>query len=429
MGAHWPALLAWFLAGALGNHLLIQLAALVGAFWATGGALLLPLAVLARLVSYVAMFLVVRDGMPRSQALHPLPTTPAERRSEFVGAVLGSVLPFVAFYTAWGLMYQDNQIYVSRILQLVSAATLQQAVDGTSGAIGDGRMGGVGLNVPTVAVIVAAFVLRWLGKRWAGRLPKAAVLGAVYLEVLWVYLSATVISDVVSTASTWVSTRQGMLWLDAAHAWAVERVAFVGWLWDGMGWLLGEAGGVILLPLAWLAIAGVVYGQAVAPEPVAVHHRLVDSARSRWALLPGRVRSRLADLGRDFVSRFRPIGRAFVLMWRAGPVLIGGYVLLFTLLLALSSVLGIALSRVIGPHDLGLFWTANALIITLVPMIVIEPLRIGLVAGAYDEVIGRLVRRDGAARARRETDDDGPTDDAAAQPVGARLRRRGRGRI
>ena len=61
--AHWPAIMAWFLAGTLANWAMIQLAAWVGAYSALGGALLLPLAILARLVSYVAMFLVVRDGM------------------------------------------------------------------------------------------------------------------------------------------------------------------------------------------------------------------------------------------------------------------------------------------------------------------------------------------------------------------------------
>ncbi|MCS3843073.1 hypothetical protein [Microbacterium sp. AK031] len=45
---HWPALLAWFAAGALGHYLAIQLAGYVGAWSSTWGFVLLPLAILSK---------------------------------------------------------------------------------------------------------------------------------------------------------------------------------------------------------------------------------------------------------------------------------------------------------------------------------------------------------------------------------------------
>lgn len=379
--------MAWFLAGTLANYGVIQLAGWVGAYSAIGGALLLPVGVLARLISYVAMFLVVRDGMRQLDAIAPLPETGAARRETFLKALLGSILPFVAFYAAWGLMREDVVAYFQRVLAVNTDLIF------TDQQVGDGAVGELTIGVWTIVVIVVAFALRWLIKRYNGRLPAAFAFVAVYLEVLWVYLSLMVISDAVGVITTWVQTRQAMVWLAGVREWVSAQLVPVAWVWDAVEWVLGEAGGIILLPLAWLTIAGVIYGQAVAPQQVSLRGALVDQARSRWLRAPGWIRARLADIWSEIVSRFQPIGRAIVLMWRAGPVLIGGYVLLYTLLLALESLVGIGLTRVFGPNELGAFWMVNDQIILLAIPLIIEPLRIALVSSSYDQVVGRLVQR------------------------------------
>lgn len=71
-------------------------------------------------------------------------------------------------------------------------------------------------------------------------------------------------------------------------------------------------------------------------------------------------------------------------------MLIGSYVLLFTVLLALDAALELGISRVVGPNELASFWMVNAPLIFLAVPLVIEPLRVVLVAGAYDAVIARL---------------------------------------
>lgn len=385
--AHWPAIMAWFLAGTLANYGVIQVAGWVGAYTAIGGALLLPVGVLARLISYVAMFLIVRDGMRQLDALAPLPETPTARRAAFLSALLGSILPFVAFYAAWGLMRDDVAAYFQRVLAL--SAELLFADE----QVGDGAAGHLSLGVWTIVVIVAAFALRWLLKRYSARLPQWFAFAAVYLEVLWVYLSLMVVSDIFDGITAWVQARQAMAWLNGLREWVSAQLVPVAWLWDAVEWVLGEAGGVILLPLAWLTIAGVVYGQAVAPQRLNLSGALVDRARSRWVRAPGWIRTRLADFWAEIAARFQPIGRVIVLMWRAGPVLIGGYVLLYTVLLALESLVGIGITRVLGPNELGAFWMVNDQLILLAIPLIIEPLRIVLVSASYDQVVGRLVQR------------------------------------
>ena len=172
--------------------------------------------------------------------------------------------------------------------------------------------------------------------------------------------------------------------------WVGAQLVPIAWAWDAVEWFLGEVGGIVLLPIAWLTIAGVIYGQAVAPQSARLGGQVTARAQARFNTLPSRLRARLRDVWSDLIARFQPIGRALLLMWRAGPVLIGSYVLLFTMLLWLDAALEVGVTRMIGPEELGGFWMVNAPLVFLFVPLVIEPLRVVLVASAYDAVIGRL---------------------------------------
>jgi hypothetical protein len=54
LARHWPAMLAWYLAGVAVHYDIVQVSGIVGAHSATLGMLILPIAILARLISYVA---------------------------------------------------------------------------------------------------------------------------------------------------------------------------------------------------------------------------------------------------------------------------------------------------------------------------------------------------------------------------------------
>ncbi|MEV5635346.1 hypothetical protein AB0K73_04490 [Agromyces sp. NPDC052230] len=388
--AHWPALLAWFLAGILVRYLVIELAGFVGAFSALGGQLLLPLAILARLVSFVAMFLVLRDGMARLGTIAVLPRDALARRRAFVDAVLGGILPFFAFYAAWGYLRDDWFAYLARGLEVQQGIIFGSMLSGEAVST-EGTLDQLVFEPATIALIVVAFVGRWAWNRYRDRLPKWSAIGAVYLEAIWVFLTVILISQALGWVSEWVQSRQAMVWLADIRTWVTTQVEPIAWVWEGVEWLLGEAGGIILLPLAWLTIAGVVYGQAVAPQAPRLGGALVDRARGRFSSLPEALRRRLGDLWWELASRFRPIGRAVVLMWRAGPVLVGGYVLLYTIVLGFEQMLRFWITRLIGPQDFYAFWTvADTVVLLLVPLIV-EPLRVTLVASAYDATLARLV--------------------------------------
>lgn len=394
LAGHWPALLAWILGGTLAHYLALKLAAFVGAGSAVGGILLLPIAALALLVAYVAMFLVLRDGMPALRAVAPLATDARERRTAFLEGVLGGILPFVAFYAAWGFIRDDVATYINGASEWsfwwgLTAATRLEEYD-TAGRITD-----LGLNATTIGIVVIAYAGRWAYKRYAKRMRRGigkTLLGviAVYLEVLWVYLAVYVVADLLGIVTTWVQTRQGVVWLGDLRAGLTGWLTPFGVLWDGVEWFLGEAGGIILLPVAWLTIAGVIYGQAVKAEAPKLAGAAVERARTHYARIPDRVRRRLGDFWASFTAPFRSIGAALVLMWRAGPILIAGYVLAFTIIELGEQWMLVGASRAIGPQEIHAFWEPMSVGLVALVGLVVVPLRVALIAATYDSSVAAL---------------------------------------
>lgn len=388
--AHWPALVAWYLAGTLGRYAGIQLAGFVGGYSAIGGILLLPLAILAKLVSVVAMLLVLRDAMPRLGVIAPAPVDRLTRRRSFRDALLSATLPFIAVYALLGFLVEDVAAYLDAALIVKTGREAMAVVAGveidTSGTVDH-----LTFEPWTVGVVVLAFAGRWAWKRWQKALPRWTSIVATYLEALWVFLAAYFIGEAIGQLTGWIEARQAMVWLADAREWVGGWFAPLGWAWDAVGWLIAQAGVVLIVPLAWLTIAGVVYGQAVSPQGLTWESPLAKRARTRYGAIPQRLRRRLGDLGSEVGSRFRPLWKAVVLMWRGGPILIGGYVLLYSLVLLSEQLLRIGLTRLVGPQDFETFWlVAGTPLLLLVPL-VIEPVRTALVASAYDATVGVLI--------------------------------------
>ncbi len=387
---HWPALVAWYLAGTLGRYVGLEVAGFVGGYTAIGGILLLPLAILAKLVSVVAMFLVLRDGMARLGAIAPPPSDRRARRLAFRDAMLSSVLPFMAVYAVLGFLREDVAAYLDTALQVKNGREIAGVVTGaavdTSGSVDE-----LTWEPWTIAVVVLAFAGRWAWNRWKERMPRWTSLVATYLEGLWVFLAAYFVGEALGQVTGWIQSRRAMDWLGQVRAAVGDWFAPLGWIWDGIGTLIRETGDLIVVPLAWLTIAGVIYGQAVSPQGMQWRGDLARRARERYGTVPQRLRRRLGDIGASVGSRFRPIWRALVLMWRGGPILIGGYVLAYMTVLLVEQLLSMGVTRMAGPQDMEEFWRSwGGPLLLLVPL-VIEPVRTVLIAGAYDATVGALI--------------------------------------
>ncbi|HWK78536.1 hypothetical protein [Microbacterium sp.] len=396
---HWPALMAWYLAGILVHYVVTQTAGYIGASSATLGFLVLPIAILARLVSLVAMFLVLRDGLRNLQEVAPLPESAAERRRTFLTALLAGILPFFAVYWAQGLLGEDVRAYSSRALEVRSGIVATAIFNGEDPVSADDTVLNLPINVWTIAIIAVAFAGRWAWSKWSPKLAAWLSPVAVYFEVVWVFFSVMVIGDIFEAIKGWVDSRAAMAFLESIREQVLDAVAPLRWLWEGVGWVLAEAGPVLLAPLAWLTIAGVVFGQAIVAEKLRLESQLVSRFREHAKAIPNPVVRRLRDLGDELGARFRPIWRALLLMWRSGPLLVASYALAYVVVKALESLLSFGVTRLVGPREF-VFWAIAMPLVSLVPVLVMEPVRIAVISGAYDATLGRLRRK------RQELADD-----------------------
>jgi hypothetical protein len=392
--ARWPVLLAWYLAGWLGRYLVIEIAATFGATNALVGLLIMPLATLARLASFIGMFLVLRGSMPafsdlKRSGLDDVDRTaqPAGRAAQVYDIFLVSILPFFTFYAAWQFLGADTIAYMVSALE---KADFFDPNRDSSNAIAE-----LQLNWASGTAIVLAFAGRYVIKRYRAKLPKWTPIVAVYLEAVWVYLSLLLVVNYLDAVNAWVSSRVAVEWVASLRADITAVFAPVGVIWGGVEWAIGETGGLVLLPLSWLALAGIVYGRALAAAPVALRPtgRYIDSARTRYAALPTAVTRRFTDIGSDFVGRWRPLGNALVLIWRAGVVPMGVFVLAYTVLEAATSWGFLAGVQLIGAHDLNAWWRNFDVILGFGFDAVVEPLRICLIAAGYDFCLRKLEQR------------------------------------
>lgn len=382
--ARWPLLLAFYTAGWLARYLLIELAASLGSHSPLLGVLVMPLAVLARLGSFIAMFLVLRDSMPAFSELEARGETDADlgtaggaRPKRVSDVFLVSILPFFAFYAAYQFLHDDQIEYQSSALSKINFFVGKHTGDDLAIRVG---------WLP-IAIIVVAFVGRFLLKRYSARLPRWTPVVTVYLEALWVYLLVFFVSDYYQVAADWVNSRAVFAWIADIRSALTGALAPVGWIWSAIEYLIGTAGGLLVLPVAWLTIAGVMYGRALAAS--AVQSRLLARATRRYSRLPQRVR----DVGDDVTGRIRPITNSLVLIWRAGVVPMGSYVLAFTILEASSTWLFRGAVLALGAHDLESWWMVADRVVGFMIDAVVSVLEISLIAAAYDFCLRKLEQR------------------------------------
>lgn len=365
----------------------------------------MPLAVLARLAAFVGMFLVLRTSLRQLSAIAPPPDSAEERRATFVASLLGGVLPFFAVYMATGNVQEDVDSYAMRALEVQQGFHWQTVLEGGEAYDSTGTVTEVLFGPASLIAIGIALVGRWAWGRWQQRLPRWLAVVAVYLEGVWVLLSVLLLGDLLDQLRAWVDARQAMVWVADARGWLSEWVAPLAWLWDGLDWVIGHLGGAIGQPLAWLTIAGVMYGQAVAAQAPELPERLrgarfaavrtrVTTVRTRFAALPAWARELLARVWSPITGRLSPIWRAIVLMVRGGPLLLGLSVLLFAIIEWLSGGLSWLTTRIVGPQGFGEFWLVWDVVLLLPVAMIVEALRVAMVAGTYDTMIGRLRRQE-----------------------------------
>lgn len=384
----WLPLVVWYLLGRGLHDGLLEVAAHVNRHNAVIAFSIVATAILCSLVAYVFMFQTVQPGLPtvfslrrQEAAVDPTVNSP-ERRSarEQLRAVGLALLPFLLVYSAWELFEDDVRAVSYRTWEINPLEGTPSRAEFT-----------LWFAAAAVVAWVLVKVLEGITRRT--RNPVTALLAAIF-EANWMFFAIYGVSELLKASLAWLQNT--LAWANLSDLWhftdgvgPVLPIRFYdvlagldfGWL----GILRDPFTNGIILPIAWLAIAGACYGREM--EDV---HGLVD--RRRFAQVAQRLEKAPNVLQRH-ARRFPPEGvrekyypplHAIRLMLTASVPALLLFCVLYSALDLANPLLTQTITTIIGPHPAGTFWQEVQPIVGVAVDTVTEPLRICLLAVTFD---------------------------------------------
>lgn len=327
VGARTPDAVACFLIGHVAHYVLLWFGGYMGTLGSVPFILFAPLAVLARLLTFVAMFLITRNHPP-----------PQRDRAEGCSICSG---------TEDGLDRGDafQRRAVLRLL-LRRGFLPRRYGEHALGHRSARRRGVARLGAQPEPLCRCRNRVRCQLRAEAAvgevqeKLPLWTRLIAVYLQVVWVLVVVYAAGTIIEVAEKWFKSRSVVAWARGIGDWFATNVAPVAAAWEALLAVIGVALALTVTALAWLAIAGVVFGESINAQRPSFAFVGLTRAKERYDRIDSRMRRRLKDSASLAIGRFLPLWQAFVLMLRAGPGLIGLHILLFQLCLLIERWLG-----------------------------------------------------------------------------------------
>jgi hypothetical protein len=415
----WPWLVAIYLVGWFIRYWVLQFAVSIGLehgeLW---GSVIMAVVPIVRLLTYLGMFLVIRSVTP---GLQHVDSGGGDRPHGVVDVTLTAILPFLVIYTAWKLVMEDFFVYYTTV-------NLTTVMEGTQDRVAAVVNNTVGASLWIIMIV--AFLLRQLITRLRDRLPRWAMFVGVYLEVLWIFLAIQASFAALFGTREWIEQRRFMVWYHDLRDELTSHFSLLGNWWDFIGTELGLLFQVLALSLAWLAIAGAVFGTPLQPTwqggrrtflghrgDVAATRAIERGKRTiqpRWQRVPSRIQRRVLEFLQGQLGRFAVVVDAGRLILHGGVLPMSFFVLAYTTLVLLvpanayfdptvtDGYLWRAVALVVGPHEWA-WWQAFDETIRLVISAVVDPIRICLVAATYWYCVDQ-VRAQHAASASLESD-------------------------
>ncbi len=332
---HWPALLALAFLGAAMRQAAVYGAIQLSDVQAQLGQLLLVLAPLGYLLPIIVMLRICRRSLPAlGEVKHPEPDAPVERRElRLVDVAVSVLIPFLAVYTAYGLLDAD----IFRYRNIAAADVVFNEVDEGAGATAR-RLGIYSLQA-ALLIVLGAWLLRWVTGRLERKLRIVwlAYLGAL-LELVYVVQLASQIVVIKTRGVAWIEDRVAYHWVQGWYDAVVDFLGPVAGAFEvGVRFVEDVAGSldtVVVVPVAWLTVAAVVLGHRLAERE--------DEERPR--------RRRSSSLLAEVKERFSPLVDGLRLLASAGlaPMLL--FSIGFVVVTSLPALVRVAARAVIGPQ-------------------------------------------------------------------------------
>ncbi len=386
----WPQLLLIGALGYVARDLLLEAAVAVGLRYPLGGMVVLSLVVLTKLLVVVMMFAALRPGLPALQSLRQdarSDDVPAPRRQDAdrtLAVTAAVILPFFAYYAAWGFLGDTVREYSRLALDRVEFGERLQIFE---------LLRSRGL----IAAILACWVIRWLAKRMTERsdAPWWRLL-VVAADASWIFIGLFALDKWKDDLITWfgagallgqLSMGGGSMLSMAAHA-AADFVPMefreVG-AFEQVRNLFFYA----LLPMVWLAMAAIINGYDLSAAPASVP--AAPSRASTW-------RKWFHDFALHFLggyrSRYRPVWACLTLTLGAGL----GTLLTFIVTYRAIGWLGIWLwywaTRTLGPYEIDTWQTLAGIMSIFIGNpsdidggILLDAVRIALLAAVLEHAV------------------------------------------
>lgn len=406
----WPQLTLLVLIGILLNDQLLLLSVHIGFADSSLGFAALTLVVLTKLIVTILGFLILRPALPAvaaAQALSagtavpitgpdpdaPVPMVPTRRQrlTSFATTLTVALVPFFAYYAAWGFLGDTIRQY--------SMLSLNLAPLGESGNLLDA----IGARWLVVSV-VGTWILRRLFKALRDRTDAPVwKLLIVLCETNWVFIGLFVLSQWKDEAIAWVASGAAWTWLDGIWQAVLSPISTAFAAAEPVEQVPPEATSVALglffyalLPLIWLVMAALIYGHDLAGDPGWMRHRRLERIGSRYAALPKFLRDFIGHFIGGYRSRYLPIANSIRLVLHADLFLLLILILGWRGLGWAADWLWIGATHLIGPHPLDLWQVLGDGLALLLgspsgttPGILVEPLRICLIAAVLETAFAR----------------------------------------
>ncbi|TDQ55438.1 hypothetical protein [Actinorugispora endophytica] len=402
---YWAPLLCVYTAGTLLHDLLVHAMVWLSGVHRLLGMAGLSLAVLVTLAVTIIMFHLLAPGMPTLATELPgigeragVPF--AERERRVVDAVTMAILPFLLFYSAWGMFAEEFRQYATSVAN-------DRGLDAYL-ELSDIESAGLPLVVAIACWLgrtVFEGLYRRAGDRWLG------LLTAVF-EANWMFFAVFTVTRLVARAQEWLAGRvfmadlafavEGLLLtveevtrLPAVEAYAAALLV-VAQLWEHL-----KEG--LLEPLLWLTIVAVVFGAEVDEE-----QPMFGGGGRSPEQGPGGARGLLRGfgrlVGRDLRGKYTPFLNALRFVLRVGPVFFLSYCLYYVLLELGFGWLERGVYVLVGPQEFLAWWWQWLGPVGFVLDALHELARVCLLAAAFEMTLRRLGTRSVGRRARRAAD-------------------------
>ena len=435
-----PQLLSIFLLGWLAAQVLSKVAVWVAEFNAWVALGLFALTFVCRLVAIVLILrlvgleLGIRDLLPAEERIVD------DRETSLTHLLAVTLLPFLALYAAFGEV-------TARADVLHAEQMFRQGVFGPDTILGVLNTAATTRPLFLVGVVVGVYVVRRVldaaHERTGWRLLGIAVAAVEGFFLVLITMGGI---RLVQLAMIWIENRAVVGWLDQARevllavlgqisaVFPVALTAAARFVVDEVWPMFWKT---LSQPIIWLAVAALVYGSRVLSlaelwrkgQPYAARvpgATVFSSYRDKLALKsPGPPPSGVRRAAREFNTvflgdindKYLPTVHSIRLVLRAGVTFLACYVAAYTLIRVLGNLIETGVHLITGGHPVE-FWFVFGPTLGLLPDVIIEPLRLCLLAVTFQRCLVLFQRRAiGASVAEAEA---APlTDPAPADPAGA----------